>query len=398
MRTGSRNEDDWDEDEGRQSRTGPSVELIVGLSVGGGLLLIGLIVFLVLFLTPSGSASPEPLAWGVPAPEQVLPPAFQQPAPAFPQPAQVIPQPAQVLPQPFPQVPAQFPGVAPPNPGPPPDADPITRAIFGLKSDSVFSQSDAARVLEKMPIDAKRRDEVIQALKQVIETRRPLIPRHDAVRTLGTWGTPADLPYVIGLLDDNDRGVQETAIEVLGKFKDARAVDVLITKMESGFERERVSQALKDIGPGAEKAVLRLLDFHEDGVRINACKILKVIGTKASHPVLLHVTRTESGQLADAAREALPAQLRPKVWGARLTLRINVHVVNPQAWPELEKKIKALANDPNPRCKVNTSGDYKWVELTPVDSDAETFARRVTFARIVAVHNDQRLIYLDPGR
>jgi hypothetical protein len=44
---------------------------------------------------------------------------------------------------------------------------------------------------------------------------------------------------------------------------------------------------------------------------------------------------------------------------------------------------------------VNTSGECKWVELAPVKSDAETFARTINFARVTAVHNNPRLIYVE---
>jgi hypothetical protein len=90
--------------------------------------------------------------------------------------------------------------------------------------------------------------------------------------------------------------------------------------------------------------------------------------------------------------------VRPAVWGRALILTLNVHLTPARSWPELEAKLKALTDDPAPICRTRVSGEYIWVELSPVRCDAQTFARRINFARIVAVHNDQRLIYLDPGR
>jgi hypothetical protein len=69
-----------------------------------------------------------------------------------------------------------------------------------------------------------------------------------------------------------------------------------------------------------------------------------------------------------------------------------------QNWPELEKRIKALADSRRPICKVNTSGEYKWVKLTPVLCDAETFAHKIDFGKVGAVHSDQRLIYVETDR
>jgi hypothetical protein len=69
-----------------------------------------------------------------------------------------------------------------------------------------------------------------------------------------------------------------------------------------------------------------------------------------------------------------------------------------EAWPALEKRIRALADAPDPIFKVSRSGEYQWVDMAPVNSDAQAFARRISFGNIVAIHNDQRLIYVESGR
>jgi serine/threonine protein kinase len=117
---------------------------------------------------------------------------------------------------------------------------------------------------------------------------------------------------------------------------------------------------------------------------------------KDSDPV--PATNVPVGSLAKAARDPLPAPERPANYGPQQTMTLNVHVVNIKAWPALEAKIKALADSPKGFCKVRTSGEYKWVDLAPVMADAETFALRITFGRIVAIHNDRRLIYLESGQ
>jgi hypothetical protein len=347
------------------------VGLIVALSVGGGLLLLGLVVALALLLAWPAGDEPEPFAWHTPVnPVPVVPPVLQPPP---------------------------LPDFGPP-PAVPVDADPIARAVADLRSDDVFRQADAARALQRTPVNPRRQPEVIAALKGVVENRRPLVPRQEAARTLGVWGTRADVPYLLGLLDDSDHGVQAVAIVGLGRLKDARAADLLALRLKNGGQRAVASQALKELGPAAEAAVRQQLDSPDNPVRVEACKILKVIGTRASYPALVRAARDPDHGVADAAREALPPALRPPVYGSRQTITLNVHVANIQAWPALEAKIKALADDPDLVYSVHTSGDYKWVKLAPVNCDAETFARRINFGRIVAVHNDQRLIYVDSGR
>ncbi len=157
---------------------------------------------------------------------------------------------------------------------------------------------------------------------------------------------------------------------------------------------------MKAIGPGAEAAVRTLLDNQDLGIRIKACEILKVIGTAAGHQALLEAAEDPDSGIAEAARNALPAKLRPAVYGPRLVMKICV--INgakfPQLWPEIEAKFKALADSPKARCKVNTSGDCKWVELSPVRSDAEIFSRKIDFAKVTAVHNNVRIVYVELGR
>jgi HEAT repeat protein len=284
--------------------------------------------------------------------------------------------------------------VADPPKLPPATAPAIDNLVQRLRSRDVFTQSDAAENLARMAPDPRRRAEVVQALKAVIQDRGGLTPRTAAVRALEVWATREDVPFFLTLLDHTDGGVRDAAMAALGRTKDPRAADPLALRLAT--DREKASQALKDMGPAAEKAVREQLNHPDGGVRAEACKILKVIGTKASHAALKLAVQDPDGNVAAAAREALPPEVRPPLYGPRQTITLNVHVSNPKAWPEMEEAIKKLADSPEPFIKVNTSGDYKWVKLAPVNTDCETFSRKIKFGKVVAVHSDQRLIYVDP--
>jgi predicted Zn finger-like uncharacterized protein len=365
-----RRDDEEDTYRDRLPSGGSSTGLIIGLCVGGGVLML-LLIGLGLFFALRPSPEPEP------------PVADNNPL-AFP----------------FGNVPQGFPDLRqlPPQGDPvPANADPITLAVFKLKrKNDHFSQSDAAHWLENARVDEKRRAEVVQALKGVIDNLMRNGPRKEAVQALATWATRDDTRYLCGLLDDNDRAVQEAALYVLAKLKDPSAAEAIVAVFP--HHRDRASDTLKAIGSGAQAAVRTLLDNQDNGIRIKACEILKVIGTAESHQALLETTEDPDRGVSEAARNALPANKRPAVYGPQLTMRLNVHVANNQAWPAIEKKLKDLADSPKPKCKVHTSGDYKWVDLSPVKCDAETFARKISFAKVVAVHSDQRLIYIDPGQ
>jgi predicted Zn finger-like uncharacterized protein len=379
--------DDDDRGDNPYRREGSQNGLILGLCIGGGvflLLVIGGVVLMI--LQPWKKDEPPPVAQ-VPFP--FVAPEIQNPPVVVPP---IIPNPFNPNPQPNP--------IPEPNPIPQPvePADPIARAIQQLRSDDIFSQADACRNLENTAVDAKRRAEVVAAIKGVIDNRRPLIPRKEAVRALATWCTTADVPYLIRLLDDTDGGVQGEAMYALGKKKDPRAADPLAQRLNDFFHRGQAAEALKELGSAAESAVIKQLQNDDHGVRIEAIKILKVIGTVASQAALLELASDDDQGIAQAAREALPPALRPPIWGKRQTITLNVHVANFNAWPAIETKIKALADAPKPKCKSSRSGEYMWVTLAPVNGDPGAFARKITFGTITAVHTDQRLIYVESGQ
>jgi hypothetical protein len=97
---------------------------------------------------------------------------------------------------------------------------------------------------------------------------------------------------------------------------------------------------------------------------------------------------------ADRSAE-LPVSQGP-VHGPEQTLTLNIHIRNADAWPDIKARLKALLDSPKGTVKLNTiSGAYYWVAVAPVKGDPDVFARKVKFAKVVAVHMDQRLIYLD---
>jgi hypothetical protein len=98
-------------------------------------------------------------------------------------------------------------------------------------------------------------------------------------------------------------------------------------------------------------------------------------------------------------RPGRPPVERAAVYGPKQMLTLNIHIRNLQAWPDIQARLKALLDSPKGQVKLNTiSGDYYWVSVAPVNGEPDAFARKVNFAKVVAVHMAQRLIYLDSGR
>jgi hypothetical protein len=280
----------------------------------------------------------------------------------------------------------------------PEDPDPINRALKKLRSDNIFAQRDGAKELLNLEPVEKRRKEVVQTLKQAAAAPGNAPFRGEAVKAIGRWGTKDEAPFLLDLIDHNDHNVRQAVLVILGQWKEARGADPVAQRLVDSQDRPWASQALKEIGPAAEKPVIELLQHKDRGVRIEACKVLKVIAGKEGQAALVKALDDVDDQVVQAARTALPPELRPPVYGPNQFMQLNVHVRNAKAWPDIEAKLRKLADAPKAVLKVKTSGDYKWVDLAPVNCDAETFARRITFAKVGAVYNDRRLIYVDSGK
>lgn len=61
------------------------------------------------------------------------------------------------------------------------------------------------------------------------------------------------------------------------------------------------------MGPVAEKAVIKQLDHKDKGVKVEACRILKEIGTKESTEALQKLAQDRDKGLKKEAEDALKA-------------------------------------------------------------------------------------------
>ncbi len=268
-------------------------------------------------------------------------------------------------------------------------------ALGHVKEGNVFEQQKAANFLAAMNVDNGRREEVVAALQAAIDNRQRHVARNEMFETLAKWATAAEAPYLIKLMDDIDGNIKVKAMYALGKLKDARGVDPLAQRLADGGYRPIASQALKDMGPIAEKAVAEFLNHPDMGLRIEACNILKVIGTRASHAALIKLAWEDNQGLAQAARAALPADQRPPIYGLAQTMHLNIHVPNLAVWSAIEKKLRALAEGEPVMCKYFRSGEYMSVRLAPVKADPTAFAARIDFGAVGPIDTPGRLIYVN---
>jgi hypothetical protein len=188
--------------------------------------------------------------------------------------------------------------------GPPPaNADAVAKALHGLKSPNAMRRAESARQLKDMLPD-QRRAEVAPVLESLLSDPNPLT-RDSAAEALGVWGGQANVPALLRAMNDVQN--RRAAMLALGRLKDGRAAEPLASRLEDLGDRQVAAEALKAMGPAAEQAVLRRLGHHDEFVRVEACRVLKVIGTRASLPALQKAVAENDFFVAPEAKTAAQA-------------------------------------------------------------------------------------------
>jgi len=180
----------------------------------------------------------------------------------------------------------------------------LEETLAKLKSTSPFAIADAAkRLAEVFPLP-EQRQATARALTPMLSARQPTV-RQAGIKALGVWGSAEDVPAIIGLLNDPFPEVRGTALDALASLKDQRGAVAAAQRLTSFPDRQKAAQALETMGPIAEKAVVPFLANPDAQVRLQACRVLKVIGTKESHAALQAAAKDGNAQVARAAKEAI---------------------------------------------------------------------------------------------
>jgi HEAT repeat protein len=198
-------------------------------------------------------------------------------------------------------------GPEPPNGEPPRPNNPDLRlALVSLKADNAHTRREAAMQLQKMtPVPADRAT-VARALEPLLND-----PDHFArqamIGALGVWGTRESVPALVKMFQHEDVFTRRAALTALGNLRYESSAEAVAGRLDKGLNRHYASLALQAMGPLAEKATARMIGHNDWTVRLEVCKILKVIGTKQSIPALETGVRDANGIVAAEARAALQA-------------------------------------------------------------------------------------------
>jgi predicted Zn finger-like uncharacterized protein len=154
----------------------------------------------------------------------------------------------------------------------------LSQGIQDLKGADDYRKS-VAEWLCQTPVNEGRRREVADALNPLLTDSRPDV-RLAGLKALGVWGTPNEVPLIIRAVDDDSNEVRQSAIQTLVRLKDPRGVDAIAGRLTNFFDREQATRALQEMGPAAEKAVVKYYHHKDNDVRERARRLIQDYNTK----------------------------------------------------------------------------------------------------------------------
>ncbi|MBV9125537.1 MAG: HEAT repeat domain-containing protein, partial [Planctomycetes bacterium] len=155
--------------------------------------------------------------------------------------------------------------------------------------------------------DPAKPNPAIAAALQAFLTDKDPVMRFTASKALIKWATPETVPALIKALNDESVIVRINAMTALGRLKADAAAEPIARKLASTQDRFQASQALQDMGPAAEPAILKMIGDKDWAVRSEVCKILKVVGTQKSVPALEGLRDDPNPLVKVMAQQALEA-------------------------------------------------------------------------------------------
>ncbi|MEW4566876.1 HEAT repeat domain-containing protein [Tautonia sp. JC769] len=315
---------------GRRSPSEGSGFALLGKVVAFGCLgvlgLIGLVIVLAIILPAIASQRGGNRVAQVPQPPSAPAPGVPGPGPGFEVPQPVVPEglppglfdPPADMPAPpsFPPPPgASFRGGAPaapsPNAGPPGQGprrsggtiDELLTDLTSGEASTIRRATSRLRTPSEWP--AERRGDIASALASLATTSADQAIRDAAARSLVAWVGPEQLPALRQMLVDEHFVVRWEALKALGNLGTAEAAEATLAALDS--DAANVARALEAIGPPAEPAAIRMLGHSEWDVRVEACRMLGAIGSRASVAPLQQAMRDSNNLVQLQARQALDA-------------------------------------------------------------------------------------------
>jgi S1-C subfamily serine protease/HEAT repeat protein len=216
----------------------------------------------------------------------------------------------------------RFPVIPPTAMNPLKESD-VAAAVAELGSRDLRRRVQAAvRLRDCAPIEG-RGDEVIRALLAQLDDRDGSI-RNAAIQALGVWGRADTVQPLIDRLNDDRYGSHSELFEALARLEpDPRTARAMLDWLAK--DTGQAVRVLRSMGPAAEPELLKFVAGKaQPQLRVEACRVLKDIGTSQSEPVLQGLARQkdseELGRVAEGAARVIRARY---LKDAELTLMLE---------------------------------------------------------------------------
>jgi HEAT repeat protein len=157
----------------------------------------------------------------------------------------------------------------------------LNQSVQDLKGPEPEHRKTVAVWLCQIPVNEPRRKEVVDALQPLLTDGTPEV-RLNGLKALAIWGTSENVPVIIRAVDDDSNEVRQTAIQTLVRLKDPRGAEAIAGRLTNFFDRDLANRALQDMGPAAEKVVVRFYHHKDQDVRERARRLLQEYNTAPS--------------------------------------------------------------------------------------------------------------------
>jgi hypothetical protein len=135
--------------------------------------------------------------------------------------------------------------------------------------------------LGEHPVNPKRRAEVSALLDPLLKSDYHSDQSH-AVQAVVKWGTPANVPNLISLLETDNEYVRHIAIMALGKIGGKNAAAAVGKHLAERHDQPEAARALKEMGSAAEPIAWQLIETDDVTQNKYGCEILGAVGGSKS--------------------------------------------------------------------------------------------------------------------
>lgn len=169
----------------------------------------------------------------------------------------------------------------PPPPNPLAEPKDLEEALAGTRDRLWLKRRTAAEWLAKAPVDPAHREKVNQALLAMLRTEE-VLQHAAAAEALFVWADDEAKDGLVVIAKQERAAGNQAALMLLARMKDQRAAPIAARNLTNFIKRNQAARVLELLGPAAEKDVAVYLTDADASTRLEACRIIGRIGTKAS--------------------------------------------------------------------------------------------------------------------